>query len=255
MTDVRKNQGKTQANHSVAKAVRILDYFRVHPHGRLSNLAEYAGLGPSTALRLILSLEQGGALIRHHDTREFSVGPLILELAATTVRSHPYTVYVHQVLGDLREETGETASYWIVDQTERLCIDRVLSEHALSSTIHIGTRVPLHVGAAGRVLVAFSSDEDRAAVLEALRRDGVDVAQLIKSLDQVSVDGFAISVGERERGLSSVAVPVVDQRDRLVGAVSLTAPVARFSAARRRESVVTLKAAADRLSTYRVLER
>jgi DNA-binding IclR family transcriptional regulator len=256
VTDTAKpKNGKTQANHSVAKAMRILDYFRTHPQGRLSDLAQYSGLGPSTALRLILSLEQGGALVRHRDTREYSIGPWILELGARTVRSHPYTVFVHQILSDLCETTDETASYWIVDQNERLCTDRVLSGQALSSTIHIGTRVPLHLGAAGRALVAFLSEAERERLIRELRDDGADVSLLVETLDQVRNDGVAVSVEERERGLASVAVPVLDQRDHLVGALSVTAPVGRFSASRRRAAVEDLKRAADRLSTYRVLER
>lgn len=247
-------RGETQANQSVAKAVRILDYFRTHPEGRLSDLAEYAGLGPSTALRLILSLERCGALVRDRSTREYSVGPWLLELAATTIRHHPWTAYVHQVLVELQEETGETASYWLVDDYERLCIDRVLSKQALSSTVEIGARVPLHLGAAGRALVAMLPDEQAAAVLKELRKRGVDIDALVASFDQVRRDGFAISVEEREKGLSSVAVPVVDHRGVLTGALSLTAPVSRFSPARRRAVVDVLRDAADKLTTYRALD-
>ena len=249
-----KPRGETQANQSVAKAFRILDYFRVHPEGRLSDLAEYAGLGASTALRLILSLERGGALVRDRETREYSIGPWLFELAATTVRHHPYNRYVHQILVELRETTGETGSYWLVDGHERLCIDRVLSRHALSSTVEVGARLPLHVGAAGRALVAFLSEEKRAEVFEALRAESVDVETLASSLDNVRSDGFASSSEEREKGLASVAVPVLDRRDALVGVLSLSAPVSRLTASRRRAAVDVLKEAANRLSGYRVLE-
>lgn len=249
-----KPRGETQANQSVGKAVKILDYFRTNPEGRLSDLAEHAGLGPSTALRLILSLERCGALVRDPDTRGYSIGPWILELAACTVRHHPYTGYVHQVLLELRDETGETGSYWLVDGHERLCIDRVLSRHELSSTIEIGDRLPLHAGAAGRALVAFLDQSQQADVLGALRKDGVDVDALAASLDQVRTDGVAISVEEREKGLASVAVPVLDQRDALVGVLSLSAPVSRFSAARRRSVVGVLKEAAARLATHKILD-
>ena len=253
--NVRKSGGKTQANQSVAKAVRILDYFRIHAEGRLSDLAEHAGLGPSTALRLILSLERCGALVRDRETREYAIGPWLLGLAATTVRSHPFTAEVHRTLGELCETTGETASYWIVNEHERVCVDRVLSRHALSSTIHIGARLPLHIGAAGRALVAFLPDDERQAVLDAIESEDIDVDVLADSLDQVREQGYAVSVEEREKGLASVAVPIPDQKGGLVGAVSATGPVARFNAARRRDVVDDLMAAAHRLSIYRVLER
>jgi IclR family KDG regulon transcriptional repressor len=252
---VRKSGGKTQANQSVAKALKILDYFRLHPEGRLSDLAEHAGLGPSTALRLILSLEHYGALVRDRETREYAIGPWLLGVAATTVRSHPFIAEVHRTLTELCETTGETASYWVVTNRERVCVDRVLSRHALSSTIHIGARVPLHIGAAGRALVAFLPDEERQLVLDALDSDDIDIDALIDSLDKIRDRGYAISVEEREKGLASVAVPIPDQKGGLVGAISATGPVSRFNAAQRRDVVDDLMVAASRLSNYRVLER
>jgi IclR family KDG regulon transcriptional repressor len=251
----RKAGGKTQANQSVAKAVRILDYFRLSSKGRLSDLAEHAGLGPSTALRLILSLERCGAVVRDPETREFSIGPWLLGLAATTVRDHPFSAEVHRALTDLVEATGETASYWIVNEKERVCVDRVLSQHALSSTIHIGARVPLHLGAAGRALMAYLPDGERQALIDGLDGDEIDIAALIDSLDDTREQGVAISVEEREKGLASVAVPVLDRTAGVVGTISSTGPVTRFNAANRRGVVDDLRAAADRLSTYRVLER
>jgi DNA-binding IclR family transcriptional regulator len=250
-----KAGGKTQANQSVAKAVRILDYFRLHSQGRLSDLAEHAGLGPSTALRLILSLERCGALVRDPETREFSIGPWLLGLAATTVRNHPFSAEVHRTLSELTQTTGETASYWIANEHERVCVDRVLSEHALSSTIHIGARLPLHVGAAGRVLMAYLPEPDLTSMIDELRGDEVDVDALLDSLDQIRKVGLAISVEEREKGLASVAVPIFDGRHGLTGTISSTGPVTRFNASRRRAVVDDLQLAAERLSAYRVLER
>jgi len=255
-TDVpRRAAGKTQANQSVAKAVRILDYFRLHAEGRLSDLAAHAGLGPSTALRLILSLEQCGALVRKKETREYSIGPWLLGLAATAIRSHPFSAEVHRTLTELAETTGETASYWTVNAGERVCVDRVLSGHALSGTIHTGARLPLHRGAAGRVLMAYLPSDERQRLIDRLDPDEVDIAVLTDSLDDVRRLGFAVSVEERERGLASVAVPIRDTKSGVIGAVSATGPVTRFNATRRRGVVDDLVRVAERLSTYRVLER
>src|SRR5690349_8570719 len=59
-TPRRRNTQRTAANQSLGKGLQILDYFRHHGQGRLSDLAAYAGLNASTALRLALALQAHG---------------------------------------------------------------------------------------------------------------------------------------------------------------------------------------------------
>ncbi len=250
-TNGRRGSERTPANRSARKALQMLDYFRVHGRGRLSDLAAHAGLNLSTALRFALALEAQGALVREPATRQYSLGPWVLELASSLLREQPLLQQAHAVLVALRDQTGETASLWVRQGRNRVCVDRVESQHGLRGSVDLGARLPPHRGAAGKVFLATLPLEEREAVLaEVEREEGVSLDALRVELDQVARQAWAISVAEREPGVASVAVPIPDPRGVVNAALNVSGPITRFTHERRLAAIPLLQQAAARLSLY-----
>src|SRR5271170_5853573 len=55
----------------------------------------------------------------------------------------------------LRDETKETASFWITEGEQRICVELAESPERVRWVGQVGMRSPLTAGAAGKVLLAF----------------------------------------------------------------------------------------------------
>lgn len=102
----------------------------------------------------------------------------------------------------LRDEFNESVTMYVRNNNKRVCVQRVESRQSLRLVMNIGSILPLEKGAPGKVLLAALPDEKINALLE-------DYSETLKrSLQEVRKNKYAISRGEREKGLGAIAVPV-----------------------------------------------
>jgi IclR family transcriptional regulator, KDG regulon repressor len=119
------------------------------------------------------------------------------------------------------------------DHDTRICIAAVEGRHELRPFIQLGRPLPLRVGAAGKLLLAFADREvqrsswsERSTMRRGSRtRPG---PRLGEQLETIRAQRWATSVGEREQGVSAAATPIVDSRDRVVAALCVSAPTTRL---------------------------
>jgi DNA-binding IclR family transcriptional regulator len=175
----------------------------------LAELAERTGQYKSTVLRLLASLLHAGFMQRLDDGR-YRLGPAIARLSKRYAGSFALEEVVVPVLRDLVARTNESAAFHVRQGRQRLCLYRVDSKQAIRDTTRVGDLLPLDRGAGGRVLTAFSGA--RGEIAERVRRERVIGLK-----------------GDRAAELAGVSAPVFDADGQLVGALTLTMPVQRYS--------------------------
>lgn len=218
---------------AVERAARILGAL-ADEDLRLVELAGRLRLHKATVTRLLASLGRVG-LVERDDRDRYTLGPGVLRLAARQLNAHRR---LGDFLGDglrrINRATGETVTVHVRVGTDRLCIEEVESPQPIAYRAGVGQRAPLHVGSAGKVLLAYLPEEERLAVLKELRlvqlteRTIVSADRLGAELARVRRLGYAFSSGERVIGASAVSVPVLDPEDHAVAAVSVLAPESRL---------------------------
>lgn len=119
----------------------------------------------------------------------------------------------------LAEGTAETAFISRRIGVATVCLAQAPSPQALRVVLEPGETSPLHVGAVGRVLLAFAPAEVQDAALA----DVPDGAAIRGSLTRVVNDGAALDEGEAIAGVTTVAVPVM-REDGIVAAIGVSAP-------------------------------
>jgi DNA-binding IclR family transcriptional regulator len=193
---------------AVDRALSILETFSSgKPSLSLRELAEQTGMYKSTILRLSGSLEHFGYLSRS-DKGEFSLGPALGRLASLSLRDD--AALIRPVLQRLVDETEETASFYVRDGSDRVCLFRANSTQEIRHHLEEGTRMALNKGATGRILMAFSGEP--AEPFETIRKSG-----------------FYVSKGERAADVAAVAVPVRAVNGTLAGALAVSGLRSRFT--------------------------
>ena len=195
---------------AVERALTLLDKFTEDDDElSLADLAEKTGFYKSTILRLSRSLERFGYLTRQPNGN-FRLGPSLWRLGSLYRRDFDLGEYVRPVLRRLRDETGETASFYIRDDDVRVCLYRQNSNREIRHHLDEGAHLSLEHGAAGKLLMAFTGE------------DGPE-------LEEVRTQGHAVSLGERDSDVAALAVPVLKLDGSLRGALSLSGLITRFN--------------------------
>lgn len=179
------------------KLAQILDALSDGPRS-LKQLVAQTGISRATLHRLAQGLEVHG-LVRRNDDGAYTLGLRLIGLGRASAEAYPLASAARPALEQLQADTGESAQLFVVDQGERLCVAAVDSFHELRTIVSVGSRLPLDVGSAGRVLRGERDDE-----------------------------GWTASVAERAPGVASVSAPVV-VGSQLVAAVSVSGPLDRMT--------------------------
>jgi IclR family acetate operon transcriptional repressor len=220
---------------SVARAIALLDAVAESDSSgaRVGELARRIGVNPSTASRLLATLEAGG-LVERAPGGPYRLGLRLVALSDRVLgqldvrdRARPWLIW-------LVEETSETATLSVPGGGEAITVDFVPGPSSVVSLARLGRPSVAHATAAGKVVLAFG----RVAVPHDLpaftERTITDPTALSGELERVRSAGVAEAVGEREPDLNALAAPVSGRGGELVAILGLQGPAARLPASTRR---------------------
>ena len=219
----------------IDRMMKLLDVLAEHPEPLgLKQIAQYTGLHPSTAHR-ILSAMAGGRLVDRMDPGSYRLGMRLLELGNVVRSRISVRELALPVMRELHAHTGETVNLSVRHDDEIVYVERTSSGRSAMRVVHvIGTRAPLHVTAAGKL---FLLEDGLARLRDYARRTGlapqtansVDGAPALeRELERIQRQGWANDNEEAELGVRCVAAGIRDDAGTLVAALSLSTPADRM---------------------------
>ena len=254
-TAAAKEQLGPEYLQSLARGLSVLSAFGdAGPRGlTLSEAAAATGLPRATARRSLLTSVRQGYVAA--DGSRFRILPRVLELGYARLGQLSLGQLAQPHLEQVVRTVHESASMAVLDGDDVRYVARAAAGRIMSVDIMIGTRFPAFATSMGRVLLIDLSPAERemflaTARISALTRHTVtDRSALLRVLEGVAADGYALVDQELEEGLRSMAVPVRDPSGAAVAAVNVSMHAARTSAAEARATVLpVLQAAAQAIS-------
>jgi DNA-binding IclR family transcriptional regulator len=224
----KPSSDQTEKNEGVAavdRAFKIVSALEANarPLG-LADLARETGMYKSTLLRLLASLERNTLVVRRPDSK-YALGQFAFRLGRAFETTYHLKECVVPVLEWLVTQDTESPSFhaWH-DEDSRLCLFRIDSRHATLDRVRAGDILPIRRGAAGKVLRLFR-----------------------KGLSSVGATPLMqVSYGERDPSCAAVSCPVFGPAGELIGALSLSGPLERFSSSAVKKMTKPLIAAGER---------
>jgi len=219
----------------IARMMRLLDVLADHPEPLgLKQVAQYTGLHPSTAHR-ILSAMAADRLVDRVEPGSYRLGMRLLELGNLVKSRINVREMALPVMRELHAQIGETVNLSVRHDDEIVYVERTSSGRSAMRVVHvIGTRAALHITAAGKL---FLLEEGFARLREYAKRTGLaphtkntitGLPALERELDRIQRQGWATDAEEAEIGVRCVAAAVRDDAGHLIAALSISSPADRM---------------------------
>jgi IclR family pca regulon transcriptional regulator len=201
----------------------------------LAAVAAASDLPRPTARRILLTLEQLGYVSL--TGRRFSLRPRVLQLGYAYLSSQPLPQIVRPGMEQVGRQLGEACSLAVLDDLEIVYVARYATPRIMTVTLAVGARLPAYCTSLGRVLLAGLDDEaldEHLGRIDPERLTEFTITNLPEIRERIvraRETGYAIVDQEREVGVRSVGVPIVDGRGRTVAALNVSAHASRVDIA------------------------
>lgn len=250
-------QGDGQFMQSLARGLLVLREV-VKGRGKVvppREIAETTGLSIQSVRRCIYTMNATGHV---RANRNGAVPGLALsELAGEFFASSPLVAACGPILDKLHDELGVTVSLATFESDEPTIIASCSTDSLLRVELPIGSVMPIHSTAIGKVYLASLSDIElevrlRSAELPAYTaRTITEPEALRKMVTAVRRSGYAVAEEELTEGLRGIAVPVISSGGIATAAITASVITSTSSKQDIREHIVpALQDAANRLSQY-----
>ena len=210
-------EGPEKKYNSIEKCLQILSIFSFErPKYSLREISEKLNFNLSTSYRILSTLEEYGYVSRLRN-KKYVIGTQPIYLSAIYTHSNQLD-QIRPIVDIIRDKTGETISFFVEEDSERICLYRAHSRDNLRHNIEQGTRLKLNRGASGRVIMAYGKrSKDKSGFYKDIRDKG-----------------FYLSINEHNPSLFAIAVPVISKSNIFVGALVASGPISRFNENKRR---------------------
>ena len=197
--------------NAIQKCLQILSIFTLDKaQFSIKEICEQLNFNLSTTYRILTTLEEYGYVSRLKN-KEYVVGTQALYLSAIYTQSN-HLEQIRPIVDRIRDMSGETASFFVEEEDKRICLYRAHSRDEIRHNIEQGSRLELNQGASGRIILAYGKRKnDKQGFYKDIRDKG-----------------YYLSINEHNAALFALAVPVVSNSDKFVGAIVVSGPISRF---------------------------
>jgi IclR family KDG regulon transcriptional repressor len=222
---------------AVIRALDILELFLERPQLSAREVAERLDLPRTTVHELLVTLVARSYLISvPGQPVQYRLGMPLFQLGAAFAGRLDLVREAQLVARDVAAACDEAVHVAVLDGPDVVYLVKVDSTHPVRMVSGVGLRLPAHCTAVGKVLL---SELDRASLdavlamrpLPGMTPESITDPDLLRAhLDLVRVDGVAVDVGESDAAMRCVAAAIRDHSGAAIAAMSVSAPIIRWTA-------------------------
>ncbi len=232
---------------SLEKSLHIVEILAANNRGlALSQLAALSGL-PASSVHHILSTLRGHNYIRQDaETKKYFLGYRFLAISRSILEAFDVRKISQPYIYKLSQQLGESVQVGVLADNTVMYVDKADAANShLAVLVHVGSTLPLHVSASGKLLLAEKNTDDIKKYFSV--RDTRDygpraittLAALQKEMERIKAQAYAIDDEESHLGLRAIAAPV-KREGKTVATVSSIGPVFNMPMQRLTEEMLPM---------------
>jgi IclR family KDG regulon transcriptional repressor len=247
--------GSPTVINSLARGLQILRLLagQTTPLGT-TEIAERLRVDPSTAYRLLATLEMHGFVLQDQGTKKYSVGYGIVEVASALLRRMSIVEVSRPYLREIAAWSGENTHVAVRDRLAAVSVGSESATVILRVETTIGKAEPLYCTAIGKALLVDFTRAELAQLFgnEPLRRYTPNTLTTLDELDaeltRVRRLGYAFDDEELHPGVRCIAAPVRDHTESVIASFGLSSPSVRLPRERVAELAARIVESAQAIS-------
>ncbi len=206
------NDSSDNSCGSLLRGLQVLESFT--PQKQHLTLAELTKLlhAPKSSLYRVLKTLCGVNYLRYDEfNKRYSLGTKVLSLGFSVLQNMELREIARPLMEAFSRNCNKTVNLAVLDKNEMVYIERVRVPSMRQFNISIGSRMPVWNTAVGKAVLANLDPAKRSEILIGLKRshkDQINEKKLIKELESVRKQGFAINDQDYLKGIRAIAVPV-----------------------------------------------
>lgn len=223
----------------VKSAERVLDLIETVAANRdgisFPALLQVTGFPKSSLHQLLAVLTARRYFTFDERTRRYSLGVRVWENGQAFVKGRDIALDSRDAMEAVAVKLNETVQLACLDHTENIYLAKVDSTHPLRLQSEVGGRLSAHATGLGKALLASLTDDEvrrRFTGKDLFRMTAntlTTLPELLDELENVRRAGFSVDNEEYTPGLFCLAVPIRDQFNQTLAAISVSIPVFRMS--------------------------
>ncbi|QBY01583.1 IclR family transcriptional regulator [Rhodophyticola sp. CCM32] len=254
--------GDKPGDGTVGKALGILD--EVAQFGRPVRFGEMLAQSPypkATLYRFLQTLTNQRMLTYEPERQTYALGIRLVRLAHAAWQTSSLAPIARPHLDRLSKAIGETVHLAQLDAAQVLYVDKRNAHEPIPMYSQAGKVGPAYCTGVGKAMIAFLPQADLAPILaqqsyhQFTHNTLGSEAALCTELARIRSRGYAFDREEHEPGIICVAVPILTENGRIMGALSVTSSTERTSldALERHVPVIkrTAKSIAEEAQSWR----
>lgn len=197
-----------------------------------ARLAQKLSIPRSSTYQLLEVLEQQGFAIHFEEEARWGLGVSAWELGSAYLRHEPLERLARPVIKQLLQKSGVSPAVGhlgVLQGSDVLYLIEERPAKSLSLVSDVGVRLPAHLTASGRAMLA-SLEPNQVEALYARSKSLVlrtsqgpaSFTELKSILRTEREQGFALEVGEVSEGYSSIGVAVLNHLDYPLAGIAIT---------------------------------
>jgi DNA-binding IclR family transcriptional regulator len=206
----------------------ILSLFEVNDADdeSVSDIAKALGMHPSKVSRMLKSLEAQGLFERDLDTGKYRIGARFLQIGLLYALNHPLRRIILPHIEQMARELKLLSGWGLFKNNKVVIVDRLRFGDDLPMHV-LGSEVPLHSTAYGKLFLAYLSEEEQKRIITSLSlvkftpRTITDNGLLKKELIRVRDQGYAFDDEATREGIRGFAAPIFDAQGMVAAAITI----------------------------------
>jgi IclR family acetate operon transcriptional repressor len=222
---------------SLDRAVQLLSIVADGSGLSLTEAAAAAALPPSTAYRLLATLQRHGIVEFDAPSQLWHVGVETFRIGAAFLRRRKIADQGRIAMQSLVDACGETANLAVADDASVVFVSQIETHAPIRAFFRPGTRSAFHASGVGKAILAHLPAERVAAIV---KRDGLagftprtitTPAALAAELAKIRARGYAVDDEERNEGMRCIAAAIFNEFAEPIAGISISGPAARVTRA------------------------
>ncbi|MFD4706968.1 IclR family transcriptional regulator [Gottfriedia sp. NPDC058432] len=217
---------------SIDRAMLIIDILNSDEsksNWQITELAEKTSLSLGTLHRLLNSLIEHGLVVQIPETKHYKLGYKWMELGLRQLDKMDFRLVARPVMERLANHVEESIYLNIESGIDGIVIDKIDSPLKIRIAENLGIRIPIHIGAPNKTILAYMKEYEIQQVLDQLNLSPNAISMLKQQLVEIRQNGYAISQSEKTEDTAAIAAPITGYNNKVLAALSVNVPGFRFT--------------------------